>query len=89
MIESFDGSTEFDGEEWFGDMETFVPGQGYYYYSASDETKTLVFLSVAKKVLSTQPVFGTSVFKRQPVKAATSEASPIQLPNTKQVKKMK
>lgn len=43
QIEGASGMTEFDGEEWFGDIETLIPGQGYYYYSASDETKTLVF----------------------------------------------
>ena len=41
-------STEFDGEEWFGDLETFTPGQGYMYFSASDEVKTLVFSAGAK-----------------------------------------
>ena len=41
-------STEFDGEEWFGDLETFTPGQGYMYFSASDETKILVFSTGAK-----------------------------------------
>ena len=41
-------STEFDGEEWFGDLETFTPGQGYMYFSASDEVKTLVFSTGAK-----------------------------------------
>ena len=45
-------STEFDGEEWFGDLETFTPGQGYKYYSASDETKILVFTTAAKKKLN-------------------------------------
>ena len=40
--------TEFDGEEWFGDFETLVPGQGYMYYSNSDETKVLVIRASAK-----------------------------------------
>ena len=41
-------SAEFDGEEWFGDLETFTPGQGYMYFSASEETKILVFSTAAK-----------------------------------------
>ena len=41
------GFTEFD-DEWLGDIETLVPGQGYLYYSASDEVKTLVFKTGAK-----------------------------------------
>ncbi|MBO7083008.1 MAG: fibronectin type III domain-containing protein [Bacteroidales bacterium] len=33
--------TEFDGE-WYGDVETLSPGQGFMYFSNSDETKTLI-----------------------------------------------
>ena len=33
--------TEFDGE-WFGDVETLLPGQGFMYFSNSDEPKTLI-----------------------------------------------
>ena len=40
--------TEFDGEEWFGDFETLVPGQGYMYYSNSDEVKYLIYDAGAK-----------------------------------------
>ena len=40
--------TEFDGEEWFGDFETLVPGQGYMYYSNYYETKVLVIRASAK-----------------------------------------
>ena len=47
-IEGAEGMTYYDGEEWFGDIETLVPGQGYTYYSASDETKPLIFQSAAK-----------------------------------------
>lgn len=43
VLESADGQTEFDGEEWFGDLEAMIPGQGYLYYSNSTEPKTLVF----------------------------------------------
>jgi hypothetical protein len=47
-IQSKDDSSEFDGEEWFGDLETFEPGVGLMYFSASEDSKTLVF-STAKK----------------------------------------
>jgi hypothetical protein len=43
MLEGPDGYTEFDGEEWFGDIEMMEPGMGYQYFSNSDEPKTLVF----------------------------------------------
>ncbi len=43
MIEGPDGVAEYlGGGFWYG-IETLVPGQGYMYYSASDESKTLVF----------------------------------------------
>ena len=48
QIEGAEGMTEYDGEDWFGYIEILVPGQGYLYYSASNETKTLVFRSGAK-----------------------------------------
>ena len=49
MIASqFDGITEYD-DEWIGDFETFVPGQGYLYFSNSDQTKTLIFQKVRSK----------------------------------------
>ena len=41
-IASYEGITEYIGV-WTGDFETLVPGQGYLYYSASDEPKTLIF----------------------------------------------
>ena len=43
QIEGPEGYTEYDGEEWFGDIETLVPGQGYMYFSNSVGAKTLVF----------------------------------------------
>ena len=48
MIVTLEGSTAFEGGEWFGDFETFLPGQGYLYLSQSDETKTLTFSTGAK-----------------------------------------
>ena len=40
--------TEYTGDEWFGDLETFVPGQGYMYLSMSDTVKYLVFKTGTK-----------------------------------------
>ena len=43
MIESDkDGIVEYVGT-WYGDFDTMVPGQGYQYYSASGEVRTLIF----------------------------------------------
>jgi hypothetical protein len=43
MIEGPDGVAEYlGGGFWYG-IETFVPGQGYMYFSNSDESKTLVY----------------------------------------------
>ena len=49
QIMSQNSMTEFDGEEWFGDVETLEPGQGYMYYSNSLETKTLIFWTIRKR----------------------------------------
>ena len=43
VLQSYDNMTEFDGEDWWGELETLVPGQGLMYYSMSDEPKVLVF----------------------------------------------
>ena len=43
ILEGPEGYTEFDGEEWFGDIEMMEPGMGYQYFSNSSEPKTLVF----------------------------------------------
>ena len=48
QIEGAEGMTEYDGEEWFGFIETLVPGQGYMYYSTSDQVKSLIFMTGAK-----------------------------------------
>ena len=47
MIEGPDGVLYY-WDEWSGDFETFVPGQGYMYYSNSTQLKTLVFPSTSK-----------------------------------------
>ena len=54
VIQTCNDQTEFDGDEWFGDIETLVPGQGVMYFSNSEEVKILVFPSLTrKKVTST------------------------------------
>ncbi len=45
-IASFGGLTEYLGE-WDGDFTTLIPGQGYMYYSESEESRTLVFQTEA------------------------------------------
>ena len=46
-VKNSEASSEYDLEwGWFGDLETFVPGQGYMYYSNSTSPKTLIFNSV-------------------------------------------
>ena len=35
-------------EGWWGELETLIPGHGYWYYSSSNVTKTLVFSTTAK-----------------------------------------
>jgi hypothetical protein len=48
-IQDVDFTTEFDGEDWFGDLETFEPGRGLLYNNTTDETKKLIFRTGAKK----------------------------------------
>jgi hypothetical protein len=48
ILSQDDGMTEYDGEDWFGDLETFEPGVGLMYFNSSDETKTLVYSTAAK-----------------------------------------
>lgn len=43
ILESSEGLIEFDGEGWFGDIHTMIPGQGYLYYSNSTVPKTLIY----------------------------------------------
>ena len=57
MIQISESMIEFDGEEWFGDFETLVPGQGYMYYSNSTEPKTLI-ISTGAKMHRAYPNFG-------------------------------
>ena len=48
LLERSDAFTEFDDGEWYGEIETLLPGQGYMYYSNSTQTKILVFPVNAK-----------------------------------------
>ena len=43
QIKSLEDYTNFDGEEWFGDLEELTPGLGFMYFNNSGETKVLVF----------------------------------------------
>ena len=45
VIQTSTEQTEFDGDEWFGDIETLIPGVGYMYYSNSTEIKTFTYPS--------------------------------------------
>ena len=47
-IQSRNDMTEFDGDEWFGDIENLIPGEGYVYFSTSDDVKTLYITTAAK-----------------------------------------
>ena len=49
-IEGPEGMTEYLGDGmWWGDFDTFVPGQGYMYNSASGEVKTFFFQTGGSK----------------------------------------
>ena len=43
VIDSPLGYTTYDSGEWFGEIETLVPGVGYQYFSNSNEVKTFFF----------------------------------------------
>jgi len=48
MIDSPLGYTTYEDEEWFGEIETLVPGVGYQYFSNSTDVKTLVYQTGSK-----------------------------------------
>ena len=48
ILSQNDGMTEYDGEDWFGDLETLEPGIGMMYFNSTTETKTLVYSTAAK-----------------------------------------
>ena len=47
QLQGEDIYTEYYGG-WWGELETLIPGEGYWYYSSSNVTKTLVFSTAAK-----------------------------------------
>lgn len=50
MIEGINGATMYLGNgDWWGEISTLVPGQGYMYFSNSSQTKTLKFVLESKK----------------------------------------
>ena len=48
VIDSPLGYTMYDGGEWFGEIETLVPGVGYMYLYNGDGPTTLVFQTGSK-----------------------------------------
>lgn len=58
MIVSIDGSTSFEDGEWFGDFDTFMPGQGYQYLSMDENDKEIVFKNASRKIRLTSPNSG-------------------------------
>ena len=84
QIQTSTDMTEFDGEEWFGDIETLVPGTGFVYYSNSTEVKTFVFQTTTK-ARNAKSVSRKLTLKRQPVvMPVTSEAKHVKSPYAKQ-----
>ena len=54
-IEGPDGVNYYLGDGmWWGDFQTFVPGQGYVYYYTGESATTLYFQTGAKKARSTK-----------------------------------
>ena len=47
QLQGEDIYTEYYGG-WWGELETLIPGEGYWYYSSSNVTKTLVFSTGSK-----------------------------------------
>ena len=46
ILKNSEASTDYyEGFGWYGELETMEPGQGFMYYSNSQETKTLIFTS--------------------------------------------
>ena len=62
VIQTVDDQTEFDGEDWFGDVETMVPGRGVMYFSNSDEPKVLVIQTGNGKAAHTSGTASTHAY---------------------------
>ena len=65
MIDSPLGYTTYDSGEWFGEIETLVPGVGYQYFSNSSEPKTLVFRTGRSKARTKAVFFGEKKSRRK------------------------
>ena len=48
ILKTSESTTNFEDGEWFGDIEEMIPGQGYMYYSNSNDEKELTFQTGAK-----------------------------------------
>jgi hypothetical protein len=73
MIEGPDGVAEYlGGGFWYG-IETFVPGQGYMYFSNSDESKTLVFQTGRSKAKAKAGFFSGKAPKMSVKRKADSQ----------------
>ena len=73
MIEGPDGVAEYlGGGFWYG-IETLVPGQGYMYYSTSDESKTLVFQTGRSKAKAKAGFFSGKAPKMSVKRKADSQ----------------
>jgi hypothetical protein len=58
MIEGQNGVAEYLGDGYWWGIETLVPGQGYMYYSASGEPKTLIIQKGRSKAKAKVGYFG-------------------------------
>ena len=43
IVSSEDETSIFDGQNWYGELSSIIPGKGYTYYNNSDVSKQLVF----------------------------------------------
>ena len=64
VIQATNDQTEFDGEEFFGDIDNMIPGQGYMYFYNGDDVQTLYIQTGAKNRLT----FPKMTSNKKPVK---------------------
>jgi hypothetical protein len=55
IVNSDDYTEYYPDFGWWGDVETFNPGRGYMYYSASSVTKTITFTAATRGIRRTNP----------------------------------
>ena len=84
VIQSRNDQTEFDGDDWFGDIETLIPGEGVMYFSNSDEVKTLIINTAAKngrsvpvKITGKIPSVDGQKIVKTPAKTGRSKSTKI------------